>query len=193
LPLSKLSLGGHTRYQSGLIAKLHESAIPYVARSAFVATSGHGDSFDTIGDLAHNTREGILIEHSAVPSMDDYIVPPILDAYLFDFFKHGQVDALVRDNGVRRGDVWFVLDEFDRILSAIDESLKLVTRGVKIDFAGDALEKHGATKEAEGVWESEDSGDEEIEDELTPEDRNVCQAFSCLRHEFHAKFKKMWA
>ena len=132
-----------------MVDKLHESAIPYVARSAFVATSGHGDSFDTIGDLAHNTREGILIEHSAVPSMDEYIDPPILDAYLLDFFKHGQVEALVRGNGVRRGDVWFVLDAFDRILGAIDESLKLITRGVTVDFAGDAMEKYGANKEAE--------------------------------------------
>jgi hypothetical protein len=35
---------------------------------------------------------------------------------------------------------------------------------VTIDFAGDAMEKYGANKATEWVWESEDSGEEEIED-----------------------------
>jgi hypothetical protein len=64
---------------------------------------------------------------------------------------------------------------------------------VTIDFAGDAMEKYGANKATEWVWESEDSGEEEIEDELTLVDRKVCQAFSCLPHEFHAKSEKMCA
>ena len=172
---------------------LHQSALKYAARSAFVATSGHGDSFDTIDDLANNTREGILIEASAVPSMDGFINPPSLDSYLLDFFKHGQVEALVDVNGIRRGDVWYVLDEFDRVLGAIDESLKLVAQGITVDFPDDEMKTYGTSKEANFVWESDDDEKESIEGDLSWEDKKVCEAFSILRQEFHIKFKKIWA
>jgi hypothetical protein len=29
-----------------------------------------------------------------------------LNAYIYDFWMHGQVSTLARDNGIRRGDVW---------------------------------------------------------------------------------------
>lgn len=192
LPLSRLSFNADYQCKSMVMKGLHQSALKYSARSAFVATSGRGDSFDTIDDLAHNTREGILIEASAVPSMDDFINPPVLDAYLLDFFKHGQVEALVNDNGIRRGDVWYFLDEFDRILGAIDESLKLVAQSIAADFPGDEMKKCGA-KEANLVWESDDDETESIEGDLRSEDKKVCKAFSILRQEFHIKFKNMWA
>ena len=193
LPLSRLSFNADYHYKSTVMEGLHQSALKYAARSAFVATSGHGDSFDTIDDLAHNTREGILIEASAVPSMDDFINPPTLDAYLLDFFKHGQVEALINGNGIRRGDVWYVLDEFDRVLGAIDESLKLVAQGIAADFVGDEMKTYGASKEANLVWESDDDETEPIEGNLSSEDKKVCEAFSILRQEYHTKFKNMWA
>jgi len=194
LPLSRLSINVDNKFtESAVTEELHQSAIKYAARSAFVATSGLGDSFDTIDDLAHNTREGILVAASAVPSMDDFINGPVLDAYLLDFFKHGQVDALVNGNGIRRGDVWYVLDNFDRILGAIDESLKLVAQGVAVDFPGDEMKAYGASKETDLVWESDDDESESIEGELSSNDKTVCEAFSILRREFRVKFKKMWA
>jgi hypothetical protein len=192
LPLSRLSF--ESQEKSALVDELRQSAIEYATRSAFVATSGHGDSFDTIADLSRNTREHILIEAAAVPSMDEFIDPPTLDAYLLDFFKHGQVDTLVNANGVRRGEVWYVLDAFDRILSAIDESLKLVARGVEVDFAGDEMARYAANKESDAVWEEDDDEVEDIVDDgLSLEDTRVCGAFSVLRKEFHGKFMKMWA
>src|SRR5437764_95843 len=135
---------------------LGKSAIKYAAWSAFVALSGHDDMFETIFDLAHNTRQGILIEHSAIPSMDRFVDSPVLDAYLFNFFKHGQFDALITGNGIPRGEVWYVLDSFDRILAAIDESLKLVARGIEVDFARDEMGRHSASNEMDMAWERED-------------------------------------
>jgi len=165
---------------------LNQSALKYIARSAFVATSGHDDTFDTIDDLAQNTREGILVEASAVPSMDDFIDPPVLDAYLLDFFK--------QDNGIRCGDVWYVLDGFDRVLAAIDESLRLVAQGIPVVFPGDEMKAYGrASKEANLVWGSDDVETESVERGLNLEDKKVCEAFSILRQEFHIKFNKMWA
>ena len=125
--------------------------------------------------------------------MDKFINPPVLDAYLLDFFKHGQVEALVRDNGIRRGDVWYILDEFDRVLGAIDESLKLLAQGITVDFPGDEMKTYRASKEADLVWESDDDETESNEGDLSSEDKTVCEAFSILRQEFRIKFKKMWA
>jgi hypothetical protein len=193
LPLSRVHFNTKNQWNSMVTEGLHESALKYAARSAFIATSGHGDSFDTIDDLAHNTREGILVEASAVPSMDDFINPPALDAYLLDFFKHGQVEALINGNGIRRSEVWYVLDEFDRILGAIDESLKLVAQGITVDFAGDEMKTYGASKEADLVWEKDDDEKESIVGDLSSEDKKVCETFSFLRQEFRIKFKKMWA
>lgn len=194
LPLSAMAFDSEPQGgNSNFVDRLQESAIKYTARSAFVALSGHGDMFETIFDLAHNTRQGILIEHSAVPSMDNFIDSPVLDAYLLDFFKHGQVDALITGNGIRRGEVWYILDSFDRILAAIDESLKLVARGIEFDLAGNKMHKYGASKETDMACESEDDEDNKVEGELSCGDKTVCDAFSVLRREFHFKFQKMWA
>ena len=86
--LCRLPFDVDNQCKSKVTDGLHPSAIKYAARSTFVAASGHGDSFDTIDDLAHNTWQGILVEASAVPSMDHFVNPPVLDAYLLDFFKH---------------------------------------------------------------------------------------------------------
>jgi ATP-dependent RNA helicase DDX60 len=196
LPMSGLTFDTVVSCKSPIIESLQSTAIQYDARSAFVALSDHGDAFDTIVDLAHNTREGILIESEAVPSMDDFINPPILDAYILDFFKHGEVDALVNGNGISRGSVWYVLDGFNRILGAIDECLKLVANGIELDFAGNDMKKSNANPDAYTVWEEDDGdlkGDEEADDTLSLEDKRVCAAFSALRVEFQIKFKKMWA
>lgn len=195
LPLSRqpFNIIAENQCKSFIKEGLGQTAIKYVARSAFVATSGHGDSFNTIDDLAHNTREGILVEASAVPSMDAFINPPALDAYLLDFFKHGQVEALIHGNGIRRGDVWYLLDDFDRVLGAIDECLKLVAQGIPVDFPGDEMKDYGANKEANLAWESADAEPDSGEWDLGLDDKKVCETFSYLRQEFRAKFKKMWA
>ncbi|PNP52498.1 hypothetical protein FNYG_15844 [Fusarium nygamai] len=47
-----------------------------------------------------------------------------LNAYLYDFFKHGSLKVLVRDNLINRGDVWFHLKDFSLVLKTIVTSLK---------------------------------------------------------------------
>jgi hypothetical protein len=42
-----------------------------------------------------------------------------LNAYILDFYTHGQVQPLSNANGIRRGDVWFVLEEFDLTLKTV--------------------------------------------------------------------------
>jgi superfamily II RNA helicase len=41
-------------------------------RSAFVALSGHGDSFDSISDLCSTVRQGVFLEEAVIPHLTVY-------------------------------------------------------------------------------------------------------------------------
>ncbi|KAI1413491.1 P-loop containing nucleoside triphosphate hydrolase protein [Hypoxylon sp. FL1857] len=97
-----------------------------VVRSPFAALSGFSDEFQTIGELCDNVRAGVFLEESAIPYIpmaphETRGVP--WNAYIYDFFKHGDMGALVRDNGIKGGDVWFRLKDFSLILATIVTSL----------------------------------------------------------------------
>lgn len=81
-------------------------------RSPFVALSGHGDDFTSIGDLCRTVRAGVFLEESVIPHVKIHPqeTDAPLNAYLYDFFKHGDVTALEKGNGIRRGEVWFLLN-----------------------------------------------------------------------------------
>jgi hypothetical protein len=91
-----------------------------------VALSGFRDKFQTVGELCRTVRSGVFLEESAVPyvritNQERGGVP--WNAYLYDFFKHGDLTALVRDNGIKSGDVWFALKDFSLVLATITASL----------------------------------------------------------------------
>jgi hypothetical protein len=117
-------------------------------RSSFVALSGHGDDFATISDLCQTTRNGVFLEEAVIPYVgihpDETGAP--LNAWLLDFFKHGDVhvssrkifgailetmyadssiseQTLERANGIRRSDIWFMLNDFSLVLATIISSL----------------------------------------------------------------------
>lgn len=121
LPLTSLKAGGDMTPGTTVVPHLPPTSI----RSSFVALSGHQDKFDSIHDLCTTTRSGVFLEESVIPFIglypDEMDVP--LNAYLYDYFMHGDVSALVTANGVRRGDVWFVLNDFSLILATIVTSL----------------------------------------------------------------------
>ncbi|EXU96040.1 DEAD/DEAH box helicase [Metarhizium robertsii] len=94
--------------------------------SPFAALSGFTDDFQSIHDLCTTVRDGVFLEESGVPYIpihpnDDARIP--WNAYIYDFFKHGDMEALVRDNGIKAGDVWFHLKDFSLILATIITSL----------------------------------------------------------------------
>lgn len=111
---------------------LKDTATSVVARSTFVANSGHTDSFQTIEELTRTCRSGLHLNENAIPSMSRIIATPIqasegtfaLNAYLLDFYMHGQVSALATANGIRRGDVWYLLQDFTLSLKAIRSVLE---------------------------------------------------------------------
>ncbi|KAL7411110.1 hypothetical protein BDY24DRAFT_436096 [Mrakia frigida] len=129
LPLSNLVVGPSQDSDEPSIpfiqTNLASTSIPYETRSSFVALSGHGDAFVSIPELSTTSREGIHLNQHAVPSLVDLTNEEFdLNSYLVDFLKHGQLEALVKGNGIRRGDVWFVLQEFSLTLAVVCSSLQ---------------------------------------------------------------------
>ncbi|KAB5513290.1 hypothetical protein GE09DRAFT_1163024 [Coniochaeta sp. 2T2.1] len=97
-----------------------------VVRSPFAALSGLTDSFKTVHELCQTVRSGVFLDESAIPytpvtEQERGGVP--WNAYLYDFFKHGDLQALIRDNGIKGGDVWFHLKDFSLVLATIVASL----------------------------------------------------------------------
>jgi len=112
-----------------LIEQLHKICIPFKARSAFAANSGKGDLFYSATDLVHSTRDEIFLDESAIPAFrtTDFRGAQIeLNAYVTDFYSHGQFIPLEQANGIRKGDIWYILNDFSVILKAISSFLELM-------------------------------------------------------------------
>jgi hypothetical protein len=111
LPFTGLKFGGDLN-TSKSPNRLPQSLPGTELRSPFVATSGHGDEFNSISDLCHTVRAGVFLEESVVPhiSLFPQDTEASLNAYLYDFYKHGDVTALNEANRIRSGDVWFLLN-----------------------------------------------------------------------------------
>ncbi|KAK5112755.1 hypothetical protein LTR62_003853 [Meristemomyces frigidus] len=121
LPLTGINAGSDVRGDNSTI-----DALPAVrTRSPFVALSGAGDEFDNIHDLCLSTRDGVFLEEAVIPHVsvypDEMELP--LNAWLLDFFKHGDVMTIEKANGIRRSDIWFLLNDFSLVLATIITSL----------------------------------------------------------------------
>lgn len=138
------------------------------ARSPFVALSGPGDTFTTITDLCTSTRHGIFLESAAIPFLplpSESRIP--LNAYLLDFYIHGDVAALATANGIRRSDVWFILNDFSLVLATIVASLgTYLGLGVKGD------------EELLDVMGSGDAAENEVDEEFAAVQAPATNAFA---------------
>ncbi|KAI9150582.1 helicase [Paramyrothecium foliicola] len=172
-----------------------------IIRSSFAALSGHTDAFKSIHELVSSVRSGIFLDESAIPYIPIYPdetdnVP--FNAYILDFFKHGDLHALVRDNGIKRGDVWFSLKDFSLILAAIVASLESTldphaesedAAMVDIQDAGDSIEEgYDSDVHVEDV-----EGGETIANADGGSIVKVWKALKLLREEFDEKFRSVWA
>ena len=138
LPLTGLSFGETN--PTLIIPSLPTLPAPKV-RSAFVALSGHGDTFSSIPDLCRTARGGVFLEEAVIPHLDVYPdeskIP--LNAYLYDFFMHGNVEPLEKANGIKRSDVWFLLNDFSMVLATIVTSLAGFLKLPEADVSMDML------------------------------------------------------
>ena len=74
-----------------------------------MASSGHGDVFESNAELAATARSGIYINEHATPSMERFSPGQRgfeSNAYVYDFYM---VSTLAAVNGIRPGDVWYEL------------------------------------------------------------------------------------
>jgi len=206
LPLSGGVIGPSdtsTRPRTALFAHIAKTAVRPKARSLFVATSGHDDTFGDVGELARTVRHGIHLNEHAIPTMEHILDPKRpLNAYLCDFFVHGQVDALVNMNGFRRGDVWFALRDFYLILMAIRGDLENLLLNTLKD--SEAEPDSPAMTDDSGYQSSDPSELDEAGDEtnlstfkrprgVLDRDWRVYEVFRSITNEFGVKFKAMWA
>jgi len=155
LPLTDVTVGG----DASKSAKGQPKNVK--ARSSFVALSGYDDKFESIHDLCSTSRSGVFLEEAVVPHIslypEDSDLP--LNAYLYDFFNHGDVNALIKANKIRRGDVWFVLNDLSMILATITTSLS--------NFLGLATESDLDFIDVRGGGDDEE---ENREDKMLPND-----------------------
>ncbi|RAK85618.1 DEAD/DEAH box helicase [Aspergillus costaricaensis CBS 115574] len=119
LPLTGMKCGGD-KSPEGISHALAVTP-PTRVTSSFAALSGHGDKWRSISDLCKKVRSGVWLEQAVVPYVGLYPeegkLP--LNAYLYDFFKHGNVKALEKGNMIRKGDIWFLLNDFSLVLATI--------------------------------------------------------------------------
>ena len=166
LPLTGIEMGTEGEPNSDF-----QSLPATKTRSSFVALSGHGDNFDSISDLCQTTREGVFLEEAVIPYVgihpDETKAP--LNAWLLDFFKHGDIHTIERANGIRRSDIWFMLNDFSLVLATIVASLmgfmklKNMTDMDTLDITGqgdafeEALDTSAAAAEEENDGQSSTS------------------------------------
>ena len=196
--------------QTPLFAHLSETARKPKARSLFVATSGHDDTFGDVGELARTVRHGVHLNKHAIPTVEHILDPKLpLNAYLYDFFIHGQVDALVNMNGLRRGDVWYALQAFHVILMTIRGDLENLLSSMSIDSDRDVAlheadsDGHKAnTPDDDGYYSSDpeeeggeaaDQGVFERPRGVRDRDWKVYDVVNSITNQFGVKFKAMWA
>jgi ATP-dependent RNA helicase DDX60 len=181
---------------------LRSTALTTFVRSKFVANSGHTDSFGSIEELCWNARQGIHMNGHAIPSLNNIFADNEsafkLNAYLLDFYTHGQVESLLCANGIRRGDVWYLLQDFVLTLLTIKTSLQeLLTTASKQearaqdDTQDTSVPDTGEVDldDGEGVHDDGFSRPRGVDDT----DWKVYEVFSSLTTDFDAKFRKMWA
>ncbi|KAG8944708.1 hypothetical protein FRC04_001607 [Tulasnella sp. 424] len=205
LPLSKEILLTSTNSEASFIATLRRRAVQVDATSSFVANSGVTDSsLKTVTDLARTARAGLHLDKNAIPGLDELLALDgrVVNGYILDYFTHGQVNALIEANWVRRSDVWFSLQEFSLALATLQTGLEHYMKATASD---PNLESESSDEEEDDTDESENASEtEDLEPgvtstfpvkpaSITVGDWKVYRAVVLTKREFDEKFKGMWA
>ncbi|CCM02168.1 uncharacterized protein FIBRA_04246 [Fibroporia radiculosa] len=192
---------------------LRDTAIQVTVRSPLVATSGLTDEFKTVHELAQTSRQGLYLNQYAIPSVHDLATggddaDHTLNAYLLDFYIHGQTAALKRANGIRDNDVWYLLEDFTLTLKTVraglGQLLLKTTSGKDADDEGFEEAKVDELDDADsgyGTYASTDMEDDEFGGGqhlerpagVSDQDWKVYEVIDSVTNEFDTKFHAMWA
>jgi hypothetical protein len=221
LPLSKIRYRGTDVDSSSEFRKhIKNNAIPVIVRSSFVANSGHGDSFANVFELMQTSRSGINLNAHAIPSMSHLTASPsdkhdeqhMMNAYLLDFYIHGQVSTLAHANSIRRGDIWYLLQDFNLTLLTVkaalqqlllkaskdSETIKVAEETEEDDdnhgfYAVDDYDDDYDVKESSSSSTGNKKSDFDRPARVRDADWRVYEVVSAAADEFNEKFRKMWA
>ncbi|RPD67074.1 P-loop containing nucleoside triphosphate hydrolase protein [Lentinus tigrinus ALCF2SS1-7] len=208
LPFSGKSLcpGSTDLTPSPFTEQLRRTAISTVARSPFVATSGHGDEFGSVQELTETSRDGLHLNEYAIPSMRQFTSVPgqdndefALNAYLLDFYMHGQTAALKAANGIRDGEMWYVLQDFSLTLKSIRTGLVQLLQKASAAAPSDEMSEidsgYGTLDpaEADPDIEGPEQGDFKRPSGVSDRDWRVYEVVNGVTAEFDEKFRAMWA
>ncbi|KAF4946587.1 hypothetical protein FGADI_11066 [Fusarium gaditjirri] len=185
LPLTRIPIGPEKGRGCSLT-----SDPPPVIRSPFVALSGFTDEFDSIKELCSTVRDGVFLEESSIPYLPiwptDTTVQP--NAYLYDFFKHGSLKVLVRDNLIKRGDVWFHLKDFSLVLKTIVTSLK----GVIDSGGGVYMEDFDGDDNMSDMSEGDDEAISKVVEVQKPDESSEEISQASAKNKVHSEVPDSW-
>ena len=220
LPLSGFRITATTSEEHHpIIDILEEQKVPVTVRSPFVANSGHDDNFGSVVELVQSSRPGVHLNKHSIPSFDGLLdrgEELALNAYLLDFWIHGQKQTILRANGVKESDFWYLMDDFALTLQTIVVTLESLIRNAAMPKA--EREQSAAASGTLDNWDvdvveeppTEDDGGNvgsEEQEELhiatedmidrtpgvTDRDWRVYVTFVAVRKEFMAKFRPTYA
>ncbi|KAH9932994.1 P-loop containing nucleoside triphosphate hydrolase protein [Fomitopsis serialis] len=223
LPLSDIESASGS--PSPFIERLDRCAVRPIARSSFIANSGHADHYQTVEELTRSSRDGLHLNQYAIPSMRLFTAHStpedqsyMLNAYILDFYIHGQPAALKSANAIRDNDMWYLLDDFTLTLKSIRAGLGQLLWQASVEPTGageddgddspqdadvankiKAAEDEDVAKEGLAAEGDSDSEDEGLEKELarptgiSDQDWAVYKLVHALTTEFEEKFRAIWA
>jgi len=219
LPLTGVALAGVAPADNvPLFAKhIRASANHVVSTSTFVASSGIVDSdIDCVEDLIQTARAGIHLNKRVAPAITSLCngsnrLP--LNAYIWDFFHHGQVKALHRSNLLRLGDIWFALQDFSLAMGSVQMGLENYMKAQSVGNTKDELDEQDAEGAMDDLEEKDgmDVKQESLEELWKTSERGATEAFPSrppgtsdgewkvyrsivmLRKEFDDKWRPTWA
>ncbi|GJE85123.1 P-loop containing nucleoside triphosphate hydrolase protein [Phanerochaete sordida] len=202
LPLSGREFEG-VDLKSAFGEHLSRSSVKVVARSPFVANSGHDDTFRSVPELAQTSRAGLHLNEHGIPSMQQFTASPQagealpLNAYLLDFYTHGQPATLVAANGIRQGELWYLLEDFTLTLKTIRSTIEhlLLKSESSPDVDLDDEMNIGGVNLAEAEADEDGSSGTTIKRPPGVSDRDwrVFEIADLVTKEFDEKFRAMWA
>ncbi|KAK0232741.1 hypothetical protein IW262DRAFT_1326544 [Armillaria fumosa] len=209
LPLSRIKYVG-TPSTDGFRTHLEHHIQPVSVRSSFVATSGHFDEFHSVEELVRSARSGLHLNEHAIPSMTRFTATHgttigsehALNAYLLDFYTHGQVSALEKANGIRRGDVWYLLQDFMLALMVIKSSLEQLLKDASVRSNKTVPPEDAESSDyfvadpAETDELSDGNADAEAFKKppgTSAKDWHMYEVVRDATAEFNEKFRSMWA
>jgi hypothetical protein len=129
-----------------------------------------------------------------------------LNAYLLDFYTHGQVAALATANGIRRGDVWYALQEFDLTLMTVrgvlEQLLQRRSASTKAAMLNEDVVEDVDSEYTPVMWEDEEDTEKQEENAthdlkrpngVSNADWRMFEVVNGALEEFNEKYKAMWA